>query len=50
MTKETKDRPIRDIIDSLQLLIMSGKLKGQLARDIDKLCAAAATSRFYNEE
>lgn len=43
MTDKTEDRDIKDIIQSVQLLILNKKVKGQLARDLDKLCAAAFT-------
>lgn len=35
------DRPISDIIMSITRLIVDGKIKGQLARDLEKLCVAA---------
>ena len=37
----TKARSIRDIIDTVQHGISQGRIKGQLATDLDKLCAMA---------
>lgn len=36
------DRPVADIIRSVQRLIVEGKIKGQFAKDLDKLCIYAA--------
>lgn len=46
-TLETIDRDLPSIVDSIMLLIRSGKIKGQLARDLEKLCAEARRSPGY---
>lgn len=38
---EVTDRPTKDIIRSVMLLITSNKIKGQFARDLEKLCTLA---------
>ncbi len=38
---QTADRPINEIVQSIMLLVKDGRVKGQLARDLEKLCFAA---------
>lgn len=38
---ETRDRTAKDIIVSMMHLITTGKIKGQFARDLEKLCIIA---------
>jgi len=45
---ETKDRPIKDIITSIQLAISENKIKGQLARDLERVCVFAM--KINNED
>ena len=47
---ETIDRPIKDIIDSIMEAVVKGKIKGQLARDLEKLCGVAMTSSYYGND
>lgn len=39
---KTIDRPIKDIIQSIMRTVNDKKVTGQLARDLEKLCAYAA--------
>ena len=47
---ETKDRPIKDIIISIRLAIKEQKIKGQFARDLEKLCVFAYRNMNNNGE
>ena len=44
------DRPLKEIVGSMSLLIMEKKVKGQFARDLEKLCITARASKYWDEE
>lgn len=50
MGEKTIDRPLRHIIDSMMQWTNNPKMSPQLKRDIEKLCAAARASKFYEED
>lgn len=42
-----RERTPQQIIDGLMHLINAGKIKGQLARDLEALCALATSSPHF---
>ena len=44
---KTVDRPLKDIVRSVQELIKNPKMGEQLKRDLEKLCAAASVHPAY---
>lgn len=40
--KKTVDRPVEEIVAAITRLINDGKISGQLARDLEKLCIEAS--------
>ena len=47
--QQTDDRPLKEIVRSVMAAITDGRIKGQLGRDLEKLCAAAATTKAYED-
>lgn len=45
MVQGTVDRPVDEIVRSMMALITNGRVKGQFARDLEKLCAIAERLR-----